>query len=127
MLLVKITMRTLVDVSNQVTIHRVKTVDHGIQIRDYVEQKLKKVYIRGSVFYQLTKTEKVQDYKEIAIRDRIKGHVYTGASARDLLGLPEYGEIKLIPGSHGQYDVFIQSTSVNRKLVADTDVLILNN
>lgn len=119
--------RTLVDVSNQVTIHRVKTVDHGIQIRDYVEQKLKKVYIRGSVFYQLTKTEKVQEYKEIAIRDRIKGHVYTGASARDLLGLPEYGEIKLVPGSHGQYDVFIQSTSVNRKLVADTDVLIINN
>jgi hypothetical protein len=119
--------RTLVDVSNQVTTHRVKTADHGIQIRDFVEQKLKKIYIRGSVFYQLSKTEKVQDYKEIAIRDRIKGHIYTGSNARELLGLPEYGEIKLIPGSHGQYDVFIQSTSVNRKLVADTDVLILNN
>lgn len=117
----------LVDISKEVQAFKVKTADHGIQIRDYVENKVKQSYIRGSVFYQLTKTEKVQDYKQIIIKDRIKGHVYSGNAARDLLGLPRTGEIKLIPGSHGQYDVFIQSTSVNRKLVADTEVLIWKN
>jgi len=117
----------LQDISKSIQTFRVKTSEHGIQIRDFVEKKIKTPMVKGTAFYQLSKTEKVQEYKKIIIRDRIKGHVYSGSAARHMLGLPQYGEIKLIPGTHGQYDVFIQSTSVNRKLVADTDVLLWMN
>jgi hypothetical protein len=30
----------------------------------------------------------------------------------------------LAPGQHGQYEIFIQSTSTNRKLVEDTNVMV---
>ena len=77
----------------------------------------------GCAFYQLTKPEKVQGHKKIAIRDKKTGKVFEGDSARDLLGLPKGGEIKLYPGNHGNFDVFIQSTSINRKLLAGTELL----
>lgn len=114
----------LVDISGQVDIFKVKTAEAGVQIRDFVEQRTKKPMIKGTAFYQLTKTEAVQDYKQIAVRDKLKGTVFSGFSARDLLGLPQTGEIKLAPGNHGQYDIFIQSTSINRKLVENTNVLV---
>jgi len=115
--------KNLVDVSGEVSVFKVAPSEGGIQIRDFVEQKTKKPLVKGSAFYQLTKTENVQDYKQIAIRDK-KGAVYSGFAARDMLGLPHTGEVKLAPGKHGQYDIFIQSTSINRKLVEDTNVLI---
>lgn len=114
----------LVDISKQVDVFKVKPTEAGIQIRDFVMQRTKQPFVKGSAFYQLTKTESVQDYKQIAIRDKVKGTVYSGFAARDMLGLPQSGEVKLAPGQHGQYDIFIQSTSVNRKLVENTNVLV---
>lgn len=115
--------KALVDISKDVDILKVKTTEDGIQIRDFVTQRTRKPFTKGCAFYQLTKTESVQGYKQIAIRDKLKGSVYSGYAARDMLGLPQSGEVKLAPGAHGQYDIFIQSTSVNRKLVANTNVL----
>lgn len=99
------------------------------QIRDFVESKLKgKGMVLGAAFYQLSKTEKkVQSYKLICIRDKAKGDVYAGEAARDLLGLPKQGAITLSPGDHGNYDIFVQSASVNRKLVPGTQVLYWEN
>jgi hypothetical protein len=65
----------------------------------------------------------VHDYKQIIIRDKKTGAVYSGAEARNLLGLPHNGNVKIIPGNHGAYDVFVQSTSVNRKLPVGTQVI----
>ena len=45
--------------------------------------------------------------------------------ARQLLGLPDY-EVKVSPTSHPNYDLFIQSTSVNRKLLAGQRVMVLS-
>jgi hypothetical protein len=116
--------KQLVDISSQVAVFKVKSTEGGIQIRDFVEQRTKKPMAKGTAFYQLTKTENVQDYKQLAIRDKLKGTVFSGFAARDMLGLPQTGEVKLAPGSHGQYDIFIQSTSINRKLVENTNVLV---
>jgi len=69
----------------------------------------------------------VQDHKQIAIRDKKTGVIYSGVNARQMLGLPYHGTVKVVPGNHGAYDIFIQSTSVNRKLVKGTQVLYWDN
>lgn len=115
--------QALVDISNQVDVYVVGSNNDGVQIKDFVEAQ-GITFTKGCAFYQLSKTETVQDYKQIAISDKITGAVYSGYAARDMLGLPHTGECKLAPGQHGQYDIFIQSTSVNRKLVKGTNIMI---
>ena len=84
-----------------------------------------KEWIKGAAFYQLVKTEKkVQNYKLVALRVKTSGKVYCGTEAREMLGLGgATGTVRLVPGDHGKFDVFIQSTSVNRKIPAGTEVL----
>ena len=81
-------------------------------------------YKLGTVFYQLTKREEVQDNKRFIVWDKNSGEYYTGAEARSLLKLPSTGTIKLIPGANDQFEVFVQSNSVNRKLVGGTKVVV---
>lgn len=80
-------------------------------------------YIRGNAFYELTKPEDVQNYKEVIVQDTVTGKIYGNADARTLLNIPSHGTIRLRPGHTGKYTVFIQSTSVNRKLIKDTRVI----
>jgi hypothetical protein len=114
------------DVSSEVELWKV-----GPQtelVREFCEKKSKKPFLKGACFYELVKTEdKVQDHKQIAIRDRQTGAVYTGPAARQMLGLPNYGTVRVVPGDHSKYDVFVQSTSVNRKLPPYTNVLYWKN
>lgn len=117
---------SLVDISKEVDVYVVGKNNDGVQIRDFVEAQ-GITFTKGCAFYQLSKTETVQEYKQIAIRDKITGAVYGGVDSRDMLGLPHYGDVKLAPGQHGQYDIFIQSTSVNRKLVNGTNLMIWTN
>lgn len=98
------------------------------EIGPFVEYKTGTIYQRGSAFYELMKPEKaVQATKLIVVRSRKDGAVYSGQSARDLLGLPFQGTIKLSPGDHGDWDIFIQSTSSNRHLPVGTRVLYWKN
>lgn len=93
-------------------------------IRPFCEKMSGKSFIKGAAFYQLTKTEpEVQDYKKIVIRDKVSGAVYGGAAARQLLNLPAHGNAYVKPGDHGQFDIYIQSTSVNRVLPPGTQLL----
>jgi hypothetical protein len=117
--------KNLIDISGNVNLYKVADRDEGTQIRDFVQAKTGKQYRAGSTFYQLTKTEEVQAYKKFCVRDKFKGQVYAGDNARQLLKLPDTGTIKLKPGDWSQYDVFVQSTSFNRKLVRGTSVLVL--
>lgn len=118
----------LVDISAQVKLYPVQTSQNGIAIKTFFEQVTGTSYIAGTAFYQLTKTEsEVQEYKIICIVDKQNGAVYSGIAARDILSLPHYGTVKIKPGNHGKYDIFIQSTSVNRKLVAGTQMLYWKN
>lgn len=113
----------LIDISTQVQFWPVLAQHNSMQIRDFCEAKSGAKMLRGAGFYELTKKEEVQEYKQIAIRDRITNAVYTGVAARDLLGLPRVGTIVIKPGDHANYDVFIQSTSVNRKLLEGMTIM----
>jgi hypothetical protein len=95
------------------------------EISTFVERRTGKPYQKGTAFYQLTKAEKIQASKSIMLRHRLSGTIASGAHARALLGLPDY-EVKVAPVDHPSYDIFVQSTSYNRKLVPGTEVLVLN-
>jgi hypothetical protein len=92
-------------------------------IREFVESWLKTPYVKGSAYYELTKPETVQAYKEVCIQHRANGKVYAGRQARSILGLPTT-EIRVSPGDHGDWRIFIQSTSYNRNLAGGTFLLV---
>jgi len=111
----------LSEITNQVMF---LTAPKDYQIRDLIIDSGQQ-WIKGAAFYQLVKTEKkVQDYKLVALRVKSSGKVYCGQDARDMLGIGNaVGTVRLVPGDHGKFDVFIQSTSVNRKIPAGTEVM----
>lgn len=119
----------LEDVSKEVTIYPVGPAEDGMEIRPFIEDRLSgRPMLKGAAFYQLTKTEpKVQANKKILVRDKTTQAIYYGAAARQMLGLPAYGDIRLAPGNHGNFDIFIQSTSVNRKLSKGTFLVYWEN
>ena len=97
-----------------------------IDIKTFVEYHTGRPYEPGGTFYMLTKPEEVQDGKQILLRDRDRKAVYADApyTVRAVLGFPERGKIKVKPGDHHTWEIFIQSKSTNRKLVRGTNVLI---
>lgn len=114
----------LVDISDQVEWLLVEPKDVGTQIRDFVEAKRGKPMLKGAAHYALVKVEpKVQDNKRIIIREKATGAVYAGDAARQMLALPRVGTVRLRPDDLGDFEVYIQSTSVNRKVDAGTRVL----
>jgi hypothetical protein len=78
-------------------------------------------------FQVLTKSETVHQYKEIILEDKASGDMYTGAEVRVYLGLfPQVakgGAKEKLPATGGNYVVYVQSTSVNRKLIGGTRFL----
>lgn len=92
-------------------------------IKPFVESWLKE-YRLGSAYYQLTKPEKIQAYKELMILEKASGKVYSGNNARTILGLPN-AEIQVNPADHYLYTIFCQSTSVNRNLIPGTQLIVL--
>lgn len=98
-------------------------VNSTMQIRDLVEANSMH-YRLGAAYYQLNKTETIQARKEIAVVEKATGNVFVGSHARDIVGLPDY-ETRVKPTHNPLYDVFVQSTSVNRKLVPGTRLLVL--
>lgn len=114
----------LADISKETSLYTVDASQNGIQVRDFILTK-RVEYLIGGAFYQLTKTEpRVSPTKLILIRDKSSGKVYAGKDARTMLGLDTVNNARVHPNhGGGGYDIFIQSESVNRKLVAGTGVL----
>ncbi|WP_435972418.1 VWA domain-containing protein [Streptomyces sp. Qhu_M48] len=81
-------------------------------------------YRTGGAFYQLSKSEKIQARKQIAVLEKKTDRVYTGPEARALLGLPDV-EVRVKPDHNDDFTIFVQSTSVNRKLVPQTRLLLM--
>ena len=101
---------------------QVLEVDEDCDIKGFVlKQGLS--FKKGRGFYEFTKKETVQEKKEVILRDRITGDMFTGDQAREMIGLPYgmRGDIK--PTFLDKYMVFVQSTSVNRKLIGHTRFL----
>jgi uncharacterized protein YegL len=93
-------------------------------IAEFVEAMLKRPYRAGEAYYQLMKPETVQAQKSIALLG--KDHrLYVGKEARALLGLPDY-EVRVTPEANPDFTVFVQSTSVNRKLIGGTKLVVLS-
>lgn len=106
---------------------QVMMVDVDTPIKGFVEGQ-GVTFNKGRGFYQLTKAEDVQQYKEIILMDKVTGDFYSGTDARTILSLQpqtEKGGVteRLHKQSLDKYMVFIQSTSVNRKLVKGTNFL----
>jgi len=96
----------------------------GAAIKDFVESWTKVPYVVGSTYHQLVKPETVQPYKQICIQEKLTGKVYSGDNARNLIGLPTGTTVKVCPANNTVFNIFLQSTSVNRKLVAGTNVIV---
>lgn len=106
----------------EISLYVVPQEDNGIQIQSFILRHRQK-YLKGAAFYQLTKTEaRVGPDKKILVRDRQTGKFFGGDDARPMLGLPNHQNVRLHPGDHGNFDLFIQSESINRKLVGGTGV-----
>jgi hypothetical protein len=111
-------------------------VENG-RIDQFMELKTGRPYVPGSTYYQMIKRERIQHYKKLAIHVRNSGRVrslatasegvYVGSGARNLLGLPDDGrsEVRISPPRAQGYDVYILSTSMNRKLYPGTKVLVM--
>lgn len=75
----------------------------------------------GRGFYEFTKPEIISAKKEVVLVDKETGDMFTGQEACDLIGAGAAGRIK--PSALEKWRVFVQSTSYNRALVADTGFL----
>lgn len=95
------------------------------QVSHYVNNILGLTFRLGSVYYQLTKPEKIAVNKLIALVDKKTDQVYVGREARTLLGLPDH-EVKVAPATTDKYWIMVQSNSTNRHLVDHTKLLIMN-
>ena len=93
-------------------------------IKDMVEKCTGLPYVKGSTFYELSKLELVQGYKEIVIVHTGSDlNRYGGDEARSVLGISNV-DMKIKPGQHGQWRIFVQSTSLNRKIPAGTSIFV---
>lgn len=101
---------------------QVLDVDHEIAIKAFVEEN-GLTFKKGRGFYEFTKTETIQGGKEIILQDRSTGEFYSGDQAREMLGLPIGETARIKPTDLSKYMVFVQSTSVNRKLMGETKFL----
>lgn len=78
-------------------------------------------YVAGNAMYQLTETETVQDYKEVALIDKRRpDEIFLGG--RGVLGLPD-GTVRLKASDNDNYIKFIGSKSVNRATDPGTEIL----
>ncbi|MFI8966821.1 vWA domain-containing protein [Streptomyces sp. NPDC053493] len=98
-------------------------VDRAAAIREWVVDA-GHTYRTGGAYYELSKSEKVQARKQIAVLEKKTDRVYTGPEARALLGLPDV-EVRVKPDHNDNFTIFVQSTSVNRKLVPNTRLLLM--
>lgn len=98
------------------------TVDKECSIRDFVTSS-GAVFKVGKGFYELTKTETIQECKKVILQNKY-GDFFTGDKARELLGFPRGTRGKITPSIikevRKEYKVFFQSTSYNRKLIRGT-------
>ncbi len=97
-------------------------VDKDVAIKAFVQENGLNFKV-GRGFYEFTKTETIQGYKEIVLMDRKTGDLFEGEYARELLGLTPGETARIRPTHLDKYMVFVQSTSANRKLMKNTRFL----
>jgi hypothetical protein len=97
---------------------QVFAVDEDINVKDFCN-KMGITFSVGRGFYEFTKPEIVQKKKEIVLMNKTTGELYEGTVARSIAGIgANEDNARIKPGSLPKYRMFIQSTSVNRKLIS---------
>lgn len=112
-------------------------VDSEQRIDDFINSKLNmptnarifgNIYLPGNAFYQLTKPEKIQEGKLLIIKDKTTNNYYYGSTdIREVLGLPLNAATKVEPTLLGNFELYVQSTSLNRKLVRGTNIIYVQS
>lgn len=95
-------------------------VSAEVDITTFVESHGLK-FVLGAGYYQFTKKELLRAGRGLIIREKGTSRIFGGAQARSILGIPA-GEVYVTPGNHANFDLFMQSTSRNRKLVRGTEL-----
>lgn len=101
---------------------QVLTVDKDCDIKTFVT-KTGAEFKKGKGYYQFTKTETIQENKDVVLVDKETGDMYSGDKAREIIGLPKGTRGNLRPTYLEKWIPFVQSTSVNRKLIGGTKFL----
>jgi hypothetical protein len=107
----------------EVTPAHLAQIENG-RIDQFMQMVTGHPYIPGKAYYEMIRRETIQGNKILAVA--VGADVYMGAGVRPMLGLPEDGSsVRARPGRWKDYELYILSTSMNRKLHAGTRVLIL--
>lgn len=102
---------------------QVLDVPSECDIKSFVEDN-GLLFRKGRGFYQLTsKSVLVQYHKECVLQDKVTGEFFNGTKVREMIGLPVGEDAKLRPTYLDKYNIFIQSTSNNRKLLRNSKFL----
>lgn len=109
--------------SNQYSMYT--TGNSRIRVDEFVPRVLGVPYVKGNLYYQLTKTENIQASKRILVFDKRSKKVYGGSEGRHLIGLPDGVTVRVKPDQNPDYEIYVQSTSFNRVLVPSTKVIVL--
>lgn len=116
----------LTDITSEVSLYQVPNHGGRLEIRDFILEK-RKTYLKGAAFVQLVKTEpKIGPKKIVLIRERkAPNRIFAGKDARQMIGMPTdpLSNARVHPGEHGNYDIFIQSESLNRLLPDSVGVI----
>lgn len=94
------------------------------EARTWVQEQCGRPFVLGNVFYPLTKSEKIQPQKKLAVMDKKTKRVYQGDGIRDLLGLPLM-EVRVKPDHNPDYLIYVQSTAPNRHVHPGWDLLLM--
>jgi len=102
---------------------QVFNVENDIGIKEFCDLMSIR-FAKGRGFYEFTKPEIIQPQKEIVLMNRETGDLYEGEVARRIAGICANEEkAKIKPGDLPKYRIFIQSTSINRKLLKNQGFL----
>lgn len=94
------------------------------EVKPYVETELKKTYVPGAGYYQFgTKKETLKQGRRIILQPRGEDIFLAGPNARKLLGLPEDRDCVVEAKNLGDFVIYVQSASENRKLLPGTTFL----
>jgi uncharacterized protein YegL len=105
--------------------YRLVPVALDCPIAEFVEGVTNRPYKLGEAYYELMKPETIQATKNVVIKHRKTHKLYQGKEAREVLSLPAY-DVRVNPESSPEWQIFVQSTSVNRKLIGGTSLVILS-
>jgi hypothetical protein len=116
----KITETDVLKTAKPLTSVKVWRIEKEMVIKDAVESRGYE-FREGCGYYELSKGERLRAGRAILLQSRsnMRAPLYAGEGLRQLLGIPD-GEHLIGEGMLGDWRVYVQSTSFNRKLVRGT-------